>query len=245
MNSTTRFAVTSLALAFAAALPAARAAAQEQTPPPQTTPPAAPQTTPPAPAPTQTPIPAQAETPKWGFDLSVFSVNPPDDNSYAATVLRADRGSLHVEGRWNYEALHAASLFVGRTFDWSKQGSPFELSLVPMAGVVVGGVDGVAPGLLLDAKWKWLEFYDESEYLVSTNDHHDNFIYSWSELTLAPVEWLKFGLAAQRTRAYDTELSVDRGPLVSLNFKKVTATVYWFNPDKSHSYVMFTIGFSL
>lgn len=241
-NPIKRFAVTSLACAFAAALPAALAAAQEQTPPP-----AAPPTTPPATTQTQAPVaaPAPAESPKWGFDLSVFTVNPPEDNSYASTVLRADRGSLHVEGRWNYEALHTGSVFVGKTFDWNDPSDQWNLSVCPMAGVVVGDVDGVAPGLLLDAKWKWLEFYDESEYVVSTNDHHDNFIYSWSELTLAPVEWLKFGLAAQRTRAYDTDLSVDRGPLLSLSFKKVTGTVYWFNPDKSHSYVMFTIGFSL
>jgi hypothetical protein len=209
-----------------------------------------PPTTPPTPPSAQAAPPpptaeAKAEAPQWGFDLSVFTVNPPDDNAYTSTVLRADRDWLHLEGRWNYEGLHTGSLFVGRNFEWSGKDDAFELTVVPMAGVVVGDVDGVAPGIELDAKWKWLEFYDESEYFVSTNDHHDNFVYSWAELTVAPVEWLKFGVAAQRTNAFDTELSVDRGPLLSLSFKKVTGTIYWFNPDKSHSYVMFTIGFSL
>jgi len=236
MTSTTRAALTILLAG------AAQATAQEQPPT----------------APTTTATPAQAENkaeapraeakaeaaPEWGFDVSVFTVNPPDADAFASTVLSADRDWLHLEGRWNYEALHTGSLFVGRNFEWSDESDEFGLSVVPMAGVVVGDIDGAAPGFELDATWKWLEFYDESEYVVSTNDHHDNFIYSWAELTVAPVDWLKFGLAAQRTTAYDTELSVDRGPLLSLSFKKVTGTIYWFNPDKSGSYVVFTLGFS-
>lgn len=188
------------------------------------------------------PAASTSELSKWGFDVNVFSVNPPDDDSYASTTIAADRDWLHLEGRWNYEALHTASLWVGANFEWKGE---VELAVTPMAGVVAGEVDGFAPGVKLDATWKWFEFYDESEYLVSTNDHDDNFIYSWAELTVAPVEWLKTGLVAQRTRAYDTRLSVDRGLLLSLSRGPVSATVYWFNPDKSDRYWMFTIAFSM
>lgn len=214
--------------AFAAAGAAATARAQEQPPqqPPQEAVPAAP----------------ASELSKWGFDVNVFTINPPDHDSYASTTVAADRDWLHLEGRWNYEALHTASLWVGANFEWK---SEVELAVTPMAGVVAGEVDGFAPGLKLDATWKWFEFYDESEYVVSTNDHDDNFIYSWAELTVAPVDWLKTGLVAQRTRAYDTRLSVDRGLLLSLSFKKVSGTIYWFNPDKSDSYWMLSIAFSL
>jgi hypothetical protein len=242
MNPIVR-AMTTVALAAGASLGGAPATAQE-TPPAQ---PGAPQTTPPSPPPAgaqQPPAPAapESELSKWGFDLSAYVVNPPEHDPYTSTTLKADRDWLHLEARWNYEALHTGSLFVGGNLEWKNE---VELSVTPMVGVVAGEVDGVAPGVELDATWKWLEFYDESEYVVSTNDHNDNFIYSWAELTVAPVDWLKTGLVAQRTRAYDTRLSVDRGLLLSLSHKNVTGTIYWFNPDKSGSYVMFTIAFSM
>jgi len=204
------------------------------------------QETPPPPAPSQAPPPSAApptveEPPHWTFDVSAFTINPPDDDSFASTVVRADRDWLHLEGRWNYEALHTGSVFAGWNFEWGKE---LQLAATPMAGVVFGDVDGVAPGLLLDAKWKWLEFYDESEYVVSTNDHLDDYLYTWNELTLHPIEWLKFGLVGQRTQAWDTRLSLDRGLLLSLSGGPVTGTVYWFNPDKNDSYVQFSVAFS-
>jgi hypothetical protein len=227
--------------AAVAALLAAGAAAQDGgTPPP---PPTQQQPPPPQEPPRSdaAAAPAPAEEPKWSFGVSAFTVNPPDDNSYTATVVRADRDWLHLEGRWNYEDLHTGSLWFGANFDWAKE---VELRLVPMIGVVMGDTDGVAPGLQVDAKWKWLGLYSESEYLRSTHDRDEDFIYSWNELTLAPTEWLKFGIAGQRTRAYDTRLSIDRGPMLALSFKRVTGTFYWFNPDKSDSYAMFSLGFS-
>jgi len=190
--------------------------------------------------PSAAPAPAE-DTPQWAFDVSALTINPPDDDSFVSTIVRADRDWLHLEARWNYEGLHTGSVFGGYNFEWGKE---LELSVVPMAGVVFGDVDGVAPALLLDAKWTWLELYDESEYVVATSDHADSFFYSWNELTLAPLEWLRFGLVGQRTQAYDTRLSLDRGLLLSLSGGPVTGTVYWFNPDKSDSYVTFSVAFS-
>ena len=223
-----------------AALPllcAAFAPAQETPPPPGTSqapPPSA------APAPAEDAAHAEAAN-QWTFDLSALTINPPDDDSFVSTIVRADRDWLHLEGRWNYEALHTGSVFGGYNFEWGKE---LQLAATPMAGVVFGDVDGVAPAVLVDAKWKWLELYDESEYVVATSDHADSFFYSWNELTLAPLEWLKFGLVAQRTQAYDTRLALDRGLLLSLSGGPVTGAVYWFNPDKSDSYVTFSVAFS-
>ena len=233
------FGATTLFAALAAALAAAGARAQDQQQQPPSPPPASSSTNPAQEAPPAAP---SSELSKWGFDLSVFTINPPDDDSYASTTLKADRDWLHLEGRWNYEALHTASLWAGANFEWK---SEVELAVTPMAGVVFGDVDGVAPGLELDAKWKWLELYDETEYVVSTNDHHENYLYSWMELTVSPVDWLRTGLVAQRTRAYDTRLSVDRGLLLSVSRKNVTGAIYWFNPDKGDSYWMFTLAFSM
>ena len=48
-----------------------------------------------------------------------------------------------------------------------------------------------------------------------------------------PVEWLRFGLATQRTRAYSTDRDIQRGLLVGLSYKKISFTTYVFNPDES------------
>ena len=218
----------------------AGAFAQETPPPPGTSqaPPTAGTTQ--APPPSAAPAPAE-DASKWVLDVNAFTINPPDDDSFVSTTVRADRDALHLEGRWNYEALHTGSVWAGWNFEWGKE---ITLAATPMAGVVFGDVDGVAPGLLLDAKWKWLEFYDESEYVVSTNDHDDDYLYSWNELTVHPLDWLEFGVVGQRTRAYDTRLSVDRGLLLGFSHGPVTGTVYWVNPDRSDSYVQFSFGFS-
>ncbi|HEX5032171.1 MAG TPA: hypothetical protein VFX78_12035 [Candidatus Eisenbacteria bacterium] len=177
----------------------------------------------------------------WAFDLTGYFTDPPDDDPYGSAILRADRGALHVEGRYNYEDKDTGSLWAGWTLSWSGE---VEFSLVPMAGVVFGHTQGVAPGLELDVVWRALELYVEAEYVFDTDGKGDSFFYMWSELTVSPTEWLKVGLVAQRTRAYDTDVGVDRGLLVGFHVRAVTATVYVFNLDQDDPYVMIGIGLS-
>jgi DNA-binding NtrC family response regulator len=50
---------------------------------------------------------------------------------------------------------------------------------------------------------------------VSTNSHSsDSFFYNWSELTIAPWDWVRFGMVTQRTRLYDSDREIQRGFLV-------------------------------
>ncbi len=182
-----------------------------------------------------------AEEKAWSWDLTGYWVDPPEDDAYGSAILRADRGVLHLEARYNYEAIDTGSLFAGRTFSWEGE---VGFSLVPMVGAVFGHTQGVAPGLELDVRWKILEFYVESEYVFDVEGRDDSFFYAWSELTATPVEWLSFGLVGQRTRAYDTDVEVDRGLLVRVYVKSVTATVYVFNLDTDDPYVMVGIGIS-
>lgn len=194
------------------------------------------------------PSSVEEEFRRWSFDVSAFTVNPPEDeDAYASTVLRADRDQFHLEGRWNYEDRHTASLWAGWNLDWTfgEEQRPCELAITPMAGLVFGDTDGWAPGLELDASWWIFELYNESEYLFDWHDDDDDFFYSWTELAAAPVEWLRFGLVAQRTHAFETDRSLDRGLLLGLSFRKVSGTVYWFNPgDSGDDYVTFSLGFS-
>jgi hypothetical protein len=185
------------------------------------------------------PPPAEDDGEGWSWDLTGYFVDPPEDDPYGSAILRADRGVLHLEARYNYEDMDTGSVFAGRTFAWE---GAVEFSLVPMVGAVFGRTDGVAPGLELDFIWKALEVYVEAEYVFDFDGADEGFFYMWSELTVSPVEWFAFGLVAQRTRAYETDVEVDRGLLVGFYVGSVSATVYLFNLDRDDPYVMVGVG---
>ena len=52
------------------------------------------------------------------------------------------------------------------------------------------------------------------------------------------------GLVTERTRVYQTERDIQRGPLVGFTYKNLEATTYVFNPDDSNPVVMLSVAFS-
>jgi len=202
---------------------------------------------PPVPMPPPEPKPegeaaAAAEPRNWSFDLSALTIDPAHASSYVSTTFRLDFDeSFHFEARRNYEDLHTGSLFAGWNFEWDQ----YDLRVVPMAGVVSGDTDGVAPAVLVDWSWRWLEVWSESEYVFDTDDSDDSFFYTWNEVALVPREWVRVGLVAQRTQTFDQELSVDRGFLLGSTLGPLSVTFYWFNPDDSdEEYVSFAFAFA-
>ena len=85
----------------------------------------------------------------------------PKGRSYVAPVLTADRRSLHIEARYNYEDLETGSLCLGRNFSF---GTNVTLELTPMIGGVFGSSTGVAPGYLLSLAYRRLSLESEGEY---------------------------------------------------------------------------------
>jgi hypothetical protein len=172
--------------------------------------------------------PEQAAT-DWSFSASAYAYFVPDSRDYVQPTISADRRWLHLEARYNYEDRETASVWVGYNFSF---GEKVALNLTPMLGGVFGNTTGLAPGLRLSLKWWRLELYGEGEYVFSTRESTDSFFYLWSELTVSPVDWLRAGLVAQRTRAYESELDIQRGFLVGLSYKQVEVAGHVFNPDK-------------
>ena len=70
----------------------------------------------------------------------------------------------------------------------------------------------------------------------------DSYFYAWSELGFRPVEWLRFGLAAQRTRAYGGERDIQRGPFAQLTWRRFTLGGFWFNPGSKDQVFVASIG---
>ena len=163
------------------------------------------------------------ETPEWSGSVASY-VFVHDD--ILSVVARADRGSLHLEGRFQYEDLDTASLWAGWTF---AAGDRLQLEATPMAGVVFGGTDGLAPGLELTLAWKGLELYTEWEYLFDSASHEDDFFYAWTELAWSVRPWLRLGLAGERTRLYESEREIDRGLFAAVSREPVELVAYGFN----------------
>jgi len=176
---------------------------------------------------------------KWSFSATVMGYLVPDSRDYVQPTITADRGWLHLEARYNYEALETGSAWVGYNF---AGGEKLAWEVTPMLGGVFGNTTGIAPGYTGSLSWWKLELYSEGEYVLDTRDSSGNFLYNWSELSLAPVEWLRFGLVTQRTRAYQTDRDIQRGLLVGFSYKKLSFTAYVFNPDESRPTLVLAAG---
>ena len=176
----------------------------------------------------------------WSFGAAAYTYIVPDTN-YVQPTVTADRGWLHLEARYNYEALDTASVWFGYNFSG---GETVAWEITPMIGGVFGDTDGVAPGYKGSLSWWKLELYSEGEHVFDAGDSDDSFFYNWSELTLAPVEWFRFGLVTQRTRAYETDRDIQRGLLLGVSYKALDVGAYFFNPDDEDPTYVISVGLS-
>jgi hypothetical protein len=173
------------------------------------------------------PVPAgEPEKPAWEFTASLWGYFPPDDRHYAQPTVTADRGALHLEARYNYEGFGTGSAWVGWNFE---AGEKVKLEATLLAGGVFGNTRGAAPGYLMTLSSGSFELYSEGEYVFDVDDSDNNFFYNWAQLGYAPTDWLKVGLASQRTRAYHTGLDVQRGVFAGFTYGKASLHVYVFN----------------
>ena len=186
--------------------------------------------------------PAPAEEPDdtaWSFSASAYTYLVPDAGNYVQPTFTADRGWLHLEARYNYEALDSGSAWVGYNFSG---GETLAWEFTPMLGGVFGDLTGIAPGYKGSLSWWKLELYSEGESVFDTADSSDSFLYNWSELTLAPVDSVRFGLVTQRTRAYESDRDIQRGLLVGVNYRRLDVSAYYFNPDDNKPTIVIAVG---
>jgi hypothetical protein len=174
-------------------------------------------------------------------EASAYTYIVPDSENYVQPTVAADRGWLHLEARFNYEDRDTGSAWLGYNFS---VGSDVTLEITPMIGVVIGNTAGIAPGYTASLRWRMFELDSETEYVVDAGDSADSFLYMWSEFALAPTAWSRFGLAVQRTKAYQTEFDIQRGFLAGISYKRAEVAAYVFNPDASPTVVLaVSVGF--
>ena len=188
------------------------------------------------------PAPAAPRENPWEINGSIYYSDPPNSPERVTLIGYADRGPLHLEGRYGYEDVDTLALFAGWTFGFGEQ---LRAELTPMIGAVMGDTDGFAPGLEADIGWKRLNFYTEAEYLFDNDDSDDDFFYSWSTLMFAFNDSLSAGLVAERSKIVDTDFSVQRGLAVQYAGAHVGFSVYAYNLDSSDdSYAVASVSFA-
>jgi hypothetical protein len=163
------------------------------------------------------------------------------ERTYMSPVVSADYNRVHLEVRYNDEDLDTGSVFGGYNF---QTGHTVEFNITPILGVVFGNSNGFAPGALLDLTYKKLSFSSEFEYFFSSEEQESNFFYAWSELVYSPKEWIWFGMAGQRTRAFESDLAIQRGPLLGFGFDGFEITGYVMNPGLDDWFGLISIGYS-
>lgn len=184
----------------------------------------------------------EADERAWAFSVTAYTYIVPDSREYVQPTVTAERGWLHLEGRYNYENLDTGSVWIGYNFS---VGEKLAFEITPMLGGVFGNTTGIAPGYKGALSWWKLELSSEGEYVFDTRDSSASFFYTWSELALAPVDWFRFGLAVQRTKLYQSDFDFQRGFLVGFSYKRVDFTTYVFNPDASRPTIVLGLGVSL
>jgi len=180
-----------------------------------------------------------ATKPTWEFAATLYPTSVRDGDNYTSAIGVADRGPLHLEARVNYESVGARSIFAGWTFSG---GEEFTWELTPLIGGAWGTIDAFVPALEASAAWKRFDFYVEAEYVRDSGERSDNYFYAWSELGFSPVEWLRLGAVAQRTRVYGGDRDVQRGPFVQATWERLTVGTFWFNPGSSNQVVVVSLG---
>lgn len=187
---------------------------------------------------TATPDELSLGGPAWSFGASVYSYLVPGEDFLQPTIT-ADRDWLHLEARYNYEDIDTGSLWVGWNLTF---GDEVSVEFTPMLGGVFGATEGVALGYKGSVSWWQLEFYSEGELLYDTERSSDSYFYNWSELTVAVTDWLQVGVSVQRTRAYETDLDIQRGFVVGTTLGDFDLRAYVFNPDESKPVVILGAG---
>src|SRR5882672_9341094 len=108
----------------------------------------------------------------WTYSASVAAYILPGPDYYAQPTVTTDHRWLHLEARYNYEALGAASVWGGYNF---AVGEKVTFEGAAMLGGVFGSTTGVAPGYKATLNWTKLTFYSEGEYVFDTNSSDSFF----------------------------------------------------------------------
>ena len=185
--------------------------------------------------------PSAESGPETTMEASAYYYALPDQSDVVSVVGSYERGSLHLEARYNYEELDSASAFVGWKF---AGGDAVTFEVTPIVGVLGGSVHGIVPGVEASVAYGRFDAYAEAEYVHDTSDHSASYFFTWDELGWSPRDWLRVGLVGQRTRVIKNNLELERGLFGQVIVGKAQFGIYVMNPGASHHYLIGMVAVS-
>jgi hypothetical protein len=105
----------------------------------------------------------------------------------------------------------------------------------------VGAVAGLRARVELSLTYGRFDYYLEGEYV---DDGDEPYTYAWTELGFAAQDWLRIGLAAQRTQIFGEERDIQRGPFAQVSWDRFSVGGYWFNPGADDQIFVGSAGVS-
>jgi hypothetical protein len=175
----------------------------------------------------------------WEFSLSTLTYFQQHARDYVNPNFTADHGWLHLEARYNYEALKTGSFWVGYNFE---RGKNLKLEIKPMVGGVFGDSTGIAPGYNISLSYQQFELSAQGEYFFDASKRANDFFYDWAEGSCSPTKWLRVGIVIERTQVLGADSDVRRGPFIGFKRDdKFDFTTYWLSPGSNESAFVFAV----
>ena len=181
------------------------------------------------------------------FSFSSLTYLAQHARDYDNPTFTADRDHLHLEARYNYEALKTGSVWLGYNFSSFKPGKDFQVEATPMFGGVFGDLTGAAAGYFVEITYReTIKASTQGEFFFDAGNSSGNFFYSWSEFSapLPKIDCVRAGVVIERTQA-SSNSDIGSGPLVGLTHKckdkDVELATYWLDPGSRKATFVFAL----
>ena len=170
----------------------------------------------------------------WEFGISAYPTFVRDGENYTSAIAVADRGRCISKRDTTTSRSVRVQLLSDGLFPVEKH----HVGVDSAAGGVWGTTRGFVPGARgAPSPGSSSTSTPRSSTSVTARTKH-SYLYAWSELGFRPFEWLRIGIAGQRTRLYGGDRDIQRGPFAQLTWQRVTVGGYWFNPGSSDQLVV-------
>lgn len=155
-------------------------------------------------------------------------------------VYHKTQNNWYFEGRYNYEALNAASIYVGKVFE---KKSNFSYFINPVIGLVAGGYKGGSLGMNIKIDFKKYSFSSQPQYTFSIADSKDNFTYSWSELGMNACKYFTGGLVLQQSKYLNASNEMDKGAFIKVKIGHLAVPLYVFEKANKEKYFVLSLNY--
>ena len=157
-------------------------------------------------------------------------------SSIVPKVYYQSRKNWYGEVRYNYEASQTISMNAGKMFSKKNEVS---YSVTPVAGIVLGQLNGINTGANIDMDYKELFFSTEVEYTFSIDENYRNLFLTWTELGYEFTKKVYSGIALQVIKHGQKKNIWEPGIMAGWMHENWTFPIYMFSPFSTHrNYVL-------